>query len=371
MSTRKKVGIITFQESNNFGAMLQAYALRKKVGDLGYDASIINYHCVNKESQYSTNLSCKRSFLVNINILLSKRLYAKSERLFNEFRKRYLHIDTVKIQLDGLEKLNNEYAAFICGSDQVWNPESTLNDSTYFLDFVNDARKRIAYAPSVGVSSIREQDREFFINGVKGITHLSVREKSAASIIQALTNRTPKVVVDPTLFLCKNDWEKLIGEPISREKYILFYNLDYTKQVVKEVKEIAKRMGLPVLMPARTIRDYKDGFKCYSWGPLEFLSAIKNAEYVLTTSFHGMMMSIIFHKDFLVFDKKASKNKLSSRIDDFLEMMNVKERKFTGDYGILTRRIDYDALDKRINMVTEESLRYLSDSLSNATLTVK
>lgn len=363
----KKIAIITFQESNNFGAMLQAYGLKTAVEKNGCYAEIVNYHCRAKEDQYSTKPSKNRSFLVNMNILLSRNIYSKSSEMFDAFRRNYLGLSSHIVQFDELQALNGQYDAFICGSDQVWNPKSIKGDTTYFLSFVEDKRKRISYAPSVGLTSIPSEYRNMFAEGVKQISCLSVREATAAKIIKELVGLDAKVVVDPTLLIEQKQWEKIAGERVFKDDYILLYNLDYTPDVIRFAKQLSKRVGLPVLMPVRTVRDYKDGFKGCIWGPEEFLAAVRDAKYVITTSFHGMMMSVIFEKDFFVMDKKSGKNQLSSRIDDFLELAGLQNRKFKGDFSAITEKVDYSNVKKKLEPLIKESQCYLSEAIKGAT----
>jgi hypothetical protein len=138
---------------------------------------------------------------------------------------------------------------------------------------------------------------------------------------------------------------------------------DILRRLLVWRKQLAKEKGLEVVTPIKTIRDLKDGFKPFAGGPLEFINEIRNASYVITTSFHGLMFSIIFHKKFLTVEKPASKSKTASRIDDFLSLANLSDRKFSGDMNAIDNEIDYRAVDSIIAAMRQDSLDFLKNSL--------
>lgn len=358
----KKIGIVTFQESNNYGALLQAYALKRAVSELGYSPEVINYHCKEKEGQYSS-FSLHRSPLVNLNTLLSVGITKKVKRCNDSFRREMLSLSPKLLDRDALHALNAAYDRFICGSDQIWNPRSTRHDGTYFLDFVDAAERRIAYAPSIGLSGIDEKDLDFFRQGVEGIAHLSVREKTGAELIARHTGREALVVSDPTLLLRREQWEALAGENRRKKGYILLFMVGYSPKAVSLAKELAKAKGLEVLTPIKTVRDYKDGFKSFIGGPLEFLNAIRYADCVITTSFHGLMFSTLFGKQFLIVEKSASKNEGASRLHDFMELTGLQDRIYHDDPKQMDAPIDYEAVNRAVERLRERSLQYLSSSL--------
>ena len=362
----KKVGIITFQESNNFGAMYQAYGLQTAIEELGYTPEIIDYHCIAKEAQYSNRFSKDRTILQNINVMLSFGIYKQSRIKFDLFREKYLLLSECKYDKRQLNGLNSCYDAFVCGSDQIWNPDSVKDDGTFFLDFVSNVDKKIPYAPSIGITVISEEYRDLWIKYFNNFVTLSVREQSGATVIEQMTGRKAQVVLDPTLLISKKKWESILEPRVYEKPYILLYNLDYTPAMVDFAKRASKETGLPVLLPVRTIRDYKDGFKCYVWSPQEFLSAIYGAEYVITNTYHGMIMSVIFHKKLIMFDKKCSKNATGKRMDDFLNMVNLSHRKSDGSLKILSEDIDYDKVDLRLEEEKKRSLTYLKESIKKA-----
>ena len=358
----KKVGIVTFQESGNYGALLQAYALKTAIGELGYSAEVINYHSKEKEGQYAS-FSLHRSPLVNLNTLLSAGITKKVRGCNDAFRRDMLALKPEQLDREGMKGLNGSYDMFVCGSDQIWNPRSVKHDGTYFLDFVDDPARRVAYAPSVGISALDEKDLPFFRSGVEGIPHLSVREKSGAELIKQLTGKDALVVLDPTLLLRREKWEKLTGENKRKKGYILLFMVGYSPKAVALAKSLAKEKNLDVLTPIKTVRDYKDGFKSFLGGPLDFLNAIRHADYVITTSFHGLMFSTLFQKQFLIVEKSAAKNEGACRIHDFMDMTGLRDRIYADDPARIDDPIDYSAVELAVEGLRERSLQYLASSL--------
>lgn len=363
---QSNIGIITFQESNNFGAMYQAYGLQKFIQQQGYNAEIIDYHSREKESQYSTRFSKHRSLLQNINIMLSKPLYSISRKKFDAFRGKFLNITPARYTHDNISVTNALYSAFVCGSDQVWNPENIKGDLTYYLNFVDSPIRRISYAPSVGIEKIDEKDISDFVTGIIGFPHISAREQSAVELIYKMTGKEAVLTADPTLLLDDQQWTSMLTGSVSKKPYILLYNLDYTPRMVSFAKKASRTTGLPVLLPVRTVRDFKDGFKPRIWGPEEFLNAVYGAEYVITNAYHGLLMSVIFEKEVIVFDKKKMKNGTGGRLNDFLSIAGMTDRKGDEDIEILNRSVDYDSVKHHLLPYRERSRRYLIDSLTKA-----
>lgn len=359
----KKIGIITFQESNNFGAMYQAYALQQVLEDLKFDVDIIDYHSKEKEEQYSNCLSKNRTFLQNINVVFSKRIYDKSRVKFQEFRNQYLKLTPEKYDKTNIIKLNDIYDYFICGSDQVWNPDNIYGDRTYFLDFVEDNKKKISYAPSIGLNSVGERDHYMLSEGISKFSGLSCRESSGIKIIKELTGRDASLTLDPTLLLKRSRWESLVDDNLTQKPYILLYNLDYLPRMVRFAKKVSRATGLQVVNPIRTVRDYKDGFVSPIWGPSEFLNGIYNANYVITNAYHGILMSIIFQKNLIVFGKKEKEKSTENRINDILNIVGLFDRKEPTSLEVLEDKIDYNDVFKKLTPYVDSSIEYLKRNL--------
>ena len=364
-----KTSIITFHESNNNGALLQAYALQTTLSRLSdQQCDILNYHSQYKEAQYSVR--GKKNLLIFINSLLSTLIQSKIKENVNSFKKQYLNI-TKKIYNSSSEMtvLNDQYDRFYCGSDQVWNAINTGVDATYFLNFVEDKAKIASYAPSIALSEIPENLKKFYITNVTRFQHLSVREKSGQVLIEKLTGKKPEVVLDPTLLLDKDKWNQ-IAKPISEKKpYIFVYYISYVPQMIDFVKKLETETGFDVIVAIKTIRDYKNGFTGKIVSPEEFIGYISNAEYVVTNSFHGTAFSVNLEKEFFAFGNKKALAKANSRVTDFLELMNLSNRFIGNEYTIQSllsenNRIDYSVVSKKLIAEREKSINYIKTTLN-------
>ena len=234
------------------------------------------------------------------------------------------------------DDLNDRYDFFIVGSDQVWNPH-WVNSSDVFLEFAN-SDKRIVYSASFGISELPKNKEAGFKKGLEGMKHISVREHAGAEIVKKLTGREVPVLLDPTLTLTKNQWNKIVSRPAwyKDEKYILVFFLSMLPELVRnEIEHIAKENNLKIvdLMDEANI-DY------YTSTPEEFLYLIKNAELVYTDSFHCTVFSILFNTAFVNCSRENMGMNMDSRMATLLGLFNLQHRK----------------TDKRKNYIVENPL---------------
>ncbi len=252
------------------------------------------------------------------------------------------------------------------GSDQIWSTAEEKIDSFYYLQFSNN-KKKISYAPSIGKKLIGEKVKSQFIKYVKEFDFLSVREKTAANIINDSLNIMPKVVADPTLLFTDVEWCELLNlkENYDKDEYIFAYFLTKNKNYYKVVRKFAKKNGLRIISNIElrescgeeTVMDTSD-----------FVNYLKNAKYVFTDSYHGLIFSIIFNKQFLLFLRHQDDDKMSenSRIYDLLYICNLKHRIFDSTKSIdfqLSNKIEYLLVQNNLENFIEKSKKYLEDAL--------
>ena len=368
-----KIGILTFQESNNNGAMLQALALQEITSEIANgSAKIINYHSKFKQQQYKLNFSGNKK--VFLNKLLSAFVRRKVRLKAEEFRRKYLNIENKKIiDKKELKELNGRFSVFITGSDQVWNVNNIGTDSTYFLDFVDKSNNKIvSYAPSIALSEIPKKYKGFYYENINRFNYLnlSIREKTGQKIIKDLTGQNATVVVDPTLLLHKDEWIKKFNlQPTSynNEKYIFVYYISYNPNLIKFVKKLKEKTGYKVIVATRTLRDYKIGFQNVVISPKDFVNYIYSAEYIVTNSFHGTAFSVNFEKKFFAFGNSDKLSKVNSRIEDFLDDVSLSSRYISGDYeldSLSNEVIDYRSSSAILEEMRNKSLNFLYNSLN-------
>lgn len=361
---KKKIGIVTFHNAINFGAVLQCYALFKKLQLMGFDVKIIDYRNKSIEKEYSlfsfkllNNLKETISNMLK-QILFMPENYLK-KRLFKKFIKNNC-ILTKKCIHKNLNN-NNEFDILVTGSDQVWNKDITGGlDPVYMLDIGTNVDK-ISYAASIGKDDIPENDAKDIGNYIKTYKGISVREKKLESALKKAGNKNVVTVLDPVFLLSKTKWEELIKEPIVKEKYILVYMMEYNDNVRNIVDSISQRTGLKVVTFNRINRYNNILMNKYITGPEEFLNYIKNAELVITNSFHATAFSIILKKQFFTI-KHSTKN---SRIEEILTKTELLDRLLTTIDDINEERIndiiDYVNVEKSLNNEREKSLKFLEN----------
>jgi len=342
----KKVSIVTLNGYFNYGNRLQNYALQEvlesyglKVETLRVDVSSSKGNAHNKENKSLINKLQKikklppKTIIRKINNKLwfkyNSREVEKSKSLrtdiFKKFTSDYIIETDFLISENNIpEDLSESYDYFVAGSDQVWNPNYINGSSIYFLAFA-EKHKRIAYAPSFGLSVIEDRlikDYKEWISGIKG---LSVREDDGAKIIKELTGRQVPVLVDPTLLLSKEKWLSISNKPTNKPKgkYLLTYFLGgVPEEYREEVNKTAKENNLEII----NLADIRDG-GTYRTGPSEFIDYINSSSVFFTDSFHGAVFSILLEKPFLIFKRIGSSLSMYSRIDTLLNTFDLESRK--------------------------------------------
>jgi len=387
----KNVGIVSCYFKNNYGSMLQAYATKmildknnipNETVNIDYNIDFIkgkkNYY-MSQIFNFKFILSkfgmLKMKILIRMNKNLRKNIHIR-EKKYKEFRNEINLSPKMRSYSDLTKYAKFNYSDVIVGSDQLWLPVNVVSDY-YTLNWVPNDINKISYATSMGISHIPNKYNNLYNSFLKKINHLSVREKDGVRIIKEITNINAKIVCDPTLLLTKKDWEKEAKkERIIKEKYILCYflgnNINHRKFAEKLKKET--KTIIVSLNHADEYVKYSDiyaDFIPYDIGPREWISLIRDAEYICTDSFHGTLFSIIFNKIFFSFRRYDSKSVSStnSRIDSLLELVGIsKERILTGNENvkkILEYNIDYINVNQKLDILRNESEKWLINSISN------
>lgn len=373
-----KVALMTWFNYDNYGTALQVSAMASETASMNNDVEVINYiphgkvvDCPKKLTlSFIARKICNRIYRFLKKENASQRLYVSSERekLFEDFRRNNLKLTKKCETLGDLENLNSRYDAFVCGSDQIWAP--SCFDSHYFLDFVRDKRKKIAYAPSIGLSKIEsEYTAAEMKKQISDFSKLSVREKKGADIIKDLTGLEAEVVCDPTLLKDEDFWIKKAEKSkfSKEEKYLAAYFLGFNKKHWEMTYKTAAEKNLKVcIIPIFEADLQRDGCLKEPVGPNEFLNLIKNAEYVCTDSFHAVLFSLIFKKNFSVFERfgRKQKNNQNSRIYNILELLNLENRlvvnKVTDE---ALADINYEDVKRKLDYLKNTSKEYLKNAL--------
>lgn len=218
-----KVYTQTWYRGNNYGSVLQAYALQHTISDMGYACSVLNYKPTKADmwKLKFINHSLKETIQYKINEYLMKKNGASEAvnnlSLFDDFRAQHMQITPPCSTAPEIARICGDDAVFVCGSDQIWNPY--LYDPYYFLEFVQDSRRKIAYAPSFGVMEIPHRCQQRLRKAIAPFRYVSVREKRGAEIVRELTGKQVMVAVDPTLLVSMAHWQTL-AKPIDSEQKV-------------------------------------------------------------------------------------------------------------------------------------------------------
>ncbi len=362
-----KTAILTWFHYHNYGTALQVYALCKTLEKLGHTVDIINYTPYNLDTAqmdmgmlaYYANKISKR-----LNSLSCRPLSEETTHtLFSDFLKKNLTFTAKCETFSDFRELNNTYDAFICGSDQIWAP--SRYNPRYFLDFVENRERMIAYAPSVGLSKIQNPDIAAEIRKLASrFTWISTRELSGSALIADLIGRKVETVIDPTLLLEKNEW--CTEDNQEEAPYLLAYFLGRNEKHWAKVYETAASQNLRVkLIPIFTRDLRRKGCLHTPVGPNEFLRLLKNASFICTDSFHGTAFAINFRKQFLTFERFKAKESCNqnSRIYNLLELTGLQDRLFS--QISIPISINYEEVANRLQQAREHSLKFLESALKH------
>ena len=332
-----KIGILTFFHANNYGAVLQAFSLQKKLESLGYQAECIDYRCLAIERRHRKlplNLSMGISKLVKN--VIRNYYFHRREKGFTLFRDTIPH--SIPFNIESISKTNDNYDVFITGSDQVFNLNLTDNDETFFLPFVRNDKMKVAYAASMGKYLEDKENR--YKELLTSFKMLSVREKTAASQIRENLLIDCLVMPDPVFLYSGDEWKNLLGidNDSDSKPYLLIYSLYGDALLFEAANKVANDLKVKIVLITKMMKIRGKYDKLIrNADPIEFIKLFTNARYVLTDSFHGTCFSIILNKDFnVVLPPHASE-----RILDILEELKLKDR-IVNEYTDAGGTIKYD-----------------------------
>jgi len=335
-----KIGTITFHWANNYGAVLQAYALQQFLKNNGYDTEIIDYK------------PARLYFREIIRDVIYNRSNLSKRRKLRKFVKNHVRISNKVAYLSNKVSKISEYDVIICGSDQIWNEWFLFNAEknpclVYYLGTVGKAAKRISYAASFGTNVLMEQTKTLIQPILEGFSGISVRENTAVEILKDI-NILAIRVCDPTLLLRGEDYRSIFADTVVRKRsvfpFVLHKNQDAANEIVRYVK-----------------RHFNDDLNTEpSLSVYEWLKSIDSCDIVVTNSFHATVFSILFHKNFIVLPVDGKD--MNDRIITLLDSVGLSSH-FCMDKEAVERciidKIDWKSIDKYINEIKVASSRWL------------
>ncbi len=353
-----RIGILTYHRSHNYGALFQAIALRHVLVSMGHDVFFVDYWPEYHRTMYSL-FSIRR--MVRCGRRGSMKYLRDAIKLYQLRKMRITNMKTfITEQIEPYcqpYKSKYRYDVVIYGSDQIWRKQRMYTiafDHIYFGDNIIQTACHISYAASMGIIKLNKSDEQFLKRNLSRFKGLSVREDELKDTLQSLGINS-KLVLDPTLLLNQEEWEKMFPvTPLQTEKYVLYYRLLEKSFDEKLIQETARQMRCKLIILDGTPRKKNGDILCTS-SPYEFLSLIKYAELVFTSSYHGLAFSLIFNKPFY-----ASFGVNGGRAKSLLSILGLEKRMIMSNTNIKgIDKIDYARINSILDMLRKESLNFL------------
>ena len=357
-----KAGLITFHRADNYGAVLQASALLKYISKNICKCELIDYIPNNVGVPNNSFLRRTLRFGKNTFMFFSKHNQMVKKSRFEKFRRENYVLS--KNTYYGDEMIQNnppEYDILISGSDQILNLTLSKNSISYYLAFGNNVKK-VSYASSFGRNDISKEEEQAICKYLTKFDAISVREKSAIDLLRKYIDKDIKNVMDPVFLMDKEEWFKVADEKnLPKQKYIFVYAMENTEVLRKTVDDISQKYKLPVIkVNGGCIMEGISGKEDKKCGPEQFLAYIKNAEFVITNSFHGMAFSHIFEKNFYA----IAHTRRNSRIEDLMNLSGNKSNIISSmDDVDVAKVIDGKTAFLSLREFIIYSKKYLKDSI--------
>ena len=366
-----KIGILTFHRAHNYGAVLQAYALKTFLATLGHDVKLVDYWPESHEKIYKLwdkDLLKNKSFFLRIKIVTKFILlfFKKKKRIeqFNYFIQHYLGLDKkIKYQTLSLD-IDLDVDCIVYGSDQIWRNWITSEryigfDPIYFGYNVDLSIPKITYAASMGIIDYNEEEDVFLRKALTNFSAILVREKKLLNLLKSFDYQSD-IVCDPVFLLSKKQWNDIL--PTDRylsEEYVVYYRLLPSLEAEQLAYEMAKRYNCELLIITASV-----SFSCrknerQTLSPLEFIQVIRDAKFVIATSFHGTVFSLIFEKQFYTLGLSAN----SDRVLTLLDILDLKERYIDNFDLVKFDDIDYSTVQHKFDNMISYSKQLLIEAL--------
>ncbi|MBQ7067109.1 MAG: polysaccharide pyruvyl transferase family protein [Lachnospiraceae bacterium] len=362
----KKIGILTFHKADNFGAVLQNYALQQALFSLGTEPETIDYCCEKVESSYTIwtqvkgDVSILRVLKSRAGDILNYRNAVISKKRFEDFRKKYLRISSSRFCASTIR--DAKYDVYIAGSDQIWNKEIVGTEDLYAYTLAFAPHNTATFGASCG-------GMDCLIDDTQNLSRIEIVTVRESELCDELKKRGIKcqVVCDPVFLLKREQWIALIENmPKRKKRHIFLYYIDSGRDNAAMIaNEISKKLGVKVHYPKRydmkTIKNHY-GINVFSDGPLEFIAEISGADFIVSSSFHGIAFSILMEKEFVA----VLHEKTGDRVRNLLEYLGLNER-IVVDLNDFKNRstywkpIDYKSVKVKLEKWKEESIGYLRE----------
>lgn len=349
---------ITYDHTVNYGSCFQAYALQHTIEKLRVGNTTCSYQLI----PIKTFVDWKEKKTWK-NLIVSP-LMKLNRKQFAPFEKRYMHFAPVSSTAE-LPGLNKEADAFVCGSDVIWNPDFNFGETAFYLDFAE--KYKFSYAASFGRAEINEKVLRTVSPLLNRFDCISVRDKTSESIARQCTGKPIRIVGDPVLLLDRKEWDEIAGTAHSKEKNIFVYATHLNDNVKAFLQMLQKDTGLKIVCSAAGPKQALKLKMLRVQKPEDWLRLLRDAEYVVTNSFHATVFSILFQKKFFTVVHGDKAKGINVRMNDFLHYVGLEDRIFsTVPTKLDLNEISYASVNEKVCALREESLAFLQDNLDAA-----
>ena len=367
-----KIGILTYHRAHNYGALLQAYALQTYLRGLGHQTEIIDYWPDYHAEVYQlipdfNVLSFKGKIKAILLLMIGYSRTLKRSGLYKQFMREQFSVShkpqyATKESMKGLE-----YDVVVYGSDQIWRrvdyPLFQGFSDVFYGAYPIKVNRKISYAASMGIIDVKEEDKSNLKQMLSNFDAISVREQELKQLVDELTGQPVALVLDPVFLLEKEQWTQLSPHPIvtNHDKYIFFYQLAASEEAILLTNRLAAHYGYKVIEIRGRVEPLLFGDRYLQTGSTtDFISLIKNAEIVVSTSFHGVAFSLLFEKPFYALGMKKN----SGRVQSLLDNLGIPQRLLSDiNLADFKDKIDYDQVNEKMTTLKQQSKNYLINAL--------
>lgn len=358
----KKIGIITFHLSINYGAVLQCFALQNVISSLGGNVRVIDYH---PDFQRRANSIINRNPVLNLlrKYYVQLREYSPKwlpwRLTFNSFIKRRLKLT----QRCTYKSIPRDLDVYVVGSDQMWNYKITGDFHPAFFaqfPFPKDGRKYVSYAVSMEAEELSAEQEMKCGRLIQNFDAISVRESVLKNMIQPLTDKPVAHTIDPVLLAERSLWDSFAEVPSKTDKYVLVYQVRYCKEAMDIARDIASQIGASVVELASNMNAPKSPETLGVQSPEQYVGWFKNAECVVTTSYHGLVFSMTFNKPFYMIKIGDG---WDSRMVSLIEACHLDGRVISPEDRPTFSVPDYDIANSVLSEMRVDSVNFIKNNI--------
>lgn len=355
-----KIGIITVHRAYNYGSVLQCYALQEYLKSLGHDVSIIDYRQRWTEAVYKTfswyyiwhfiKLKDYRAIIDYVRKYEIRRDYIrKQKRIFKSFMNRF------QLSKSCRYRVPSGYDIYLVGSDQLWTHQCVGGEDKFYLGYFKhpSRSKVIGYSLSASTDSLLKFGKGRLGDILRNFDMLSVREKSNAQLIRQLTGVQLPITIDPTLLVDKKLWLSMVRDDWKQKNYIAIYQarpvVGNNNYLMQKAVELSKKTGCEII-----------DLRAMTYTVEDFVSIIKYAKCVLTTSYHAVVFSVLMETP--CYAVKLNDG-LDVRYVDLLKDLNLEEELADMDFEPTLKEVNFDGVEERLKEYRKASVKYLTDCI--------